>query len=82
MRIEENKNTNGKIVSVFVRDMCRNILRAYCVGSNGAIISDDRTGKYHVVEDTPLKELSSTTVREYEKKVYRVFHVDNDQEVV
>lgn len=72
MRIEENKNTNGKIVSVFVRDMCRNILRAYFVGSNGVILSDDRTGKYHVVEDTTLTELSGSAVREYEKNVHRL----------
>lgn len=69
--IEEAKNVHGNIYAVFARDSHNNIMRAYCVGSTKVIISDDRTGKYHVVEDTPLKELTKETVQEYEKTVYR-----------
>lgn len=71
MRIEENKNQNGKIFSIFVRDMCHNVLRAYCVGSTGKILVDDRTGKYHVVDDTTIPELTTSAVIEYERVVYR-----------
>ena len=70
-RIEENKNQNGKIVSVFVRDMCCNVMRSYCVGINGKILSDDRTGPYHVVNDTPIQELTAKNVLDYEMKIYR-----------
>jgi hypothetical protein len=70
VKIEEVKNVHGCISAVFVRDNNGDILRSYCHGSKPCVILDHRTGKYHIVEDTPLTELNGVSVMEYEKKIY------------
>jgi hypothetical protein len=71
MKITEATNDFKTVTSVYVRDNSGDVARVYCRFSDGLIYVDDRTGKYHEIDRTTLKELTGPAVKAYEEKVYR-----------